>query len=527
MDNTEYKRTEDTQPSSQHLIERIMDAIPVRVFWKDRNLNYLGCNMIFANDAGFTDPKEIIGKNDFQLVWSDQAESYRNSDLLIIHTGVSSLNIEEIQTTPEGKIKYLLSSKLPLLGNNGEIIGVLGTYKDITERKMAQLEIIRAKEKAEEINRIKTNFLANMSHEIRTPLNGIQGFTELLKEELKEKKHLEFLGIIEKSCKRLLDTLNLILNYSKLEAEMVSAKYTEVNINNVVNEVADSFEAMARRKNLFLRKDIIQKTLVSKTDERLLRDILNNLVKNAIVYNNEGGLTVSLDKEENDIIIKVKDTGVGISKDNFEMIFEPFRQESEGWGRNFEGTGLGLSITKRIVEKMQGKIEVESELGIGSTFTVRLPYVEDKTETSAVDNSQPEEEKEIHNFDDDSEKKHLSVLLVDDDETNLLFTLNILHKHYRADTAIDGYKAIEKAGIKRYDIILMDINLGKGIDGIQAVHEIRKIKGYEKTPVVALTAYTLDGDKEEFLASGCTHYLGKPFSVNQLLNLLSEITQNN
>jgi len=515
---------EDALPSSQHLIERIMDAIPVRVFWKDKNLNYLGCNLIFAHDAGFSDPKDIIGKNDYQLIWAEKADTIRKDDLQIIESGNVRLNTEETLVTNDGNTINILASKLPLLGNKGETIGVLGTYKDITVRKRAQLDIIRAKEKAEEISRMKTNFLANMSHEIRTPLNGILGFTELLKEEIKEKEHQDFLCIIEKSCNRLMETLNLILNYSKLEAEMLSANYTDKNINEVVSEVADSFEAMAKMKNLFLKKDIVHKTIISKTDERFLRDILNNLVKNAIVYTNEGGLTVSLDKVDNDMIIKVKDTGVGIGKENFDMIFEPFRQESEGWGRNFEGTGLGLSITKRIVEKMQGKIEVESEIGKGSTFTVRLPYIEETEAPPEETNRKPVIE-EIKNLGTKPDKKHLSVLLVDDDETNLLYTLKILDHNYRTDTAIDGYKAIEKAEKKHYDIILMDINLGKGIDGIQAVSVIRKIKGYEKTPIVALTAFASENDKTEFLSSGCTHYLSKPFTVNQLLSLLTEISK--
>jgi CheY-like chemotaxis protein len=219
--------------------------------------------------------------------------------------------------------------------------------------------------------------------------------------------------------------------------------------------------------------------------------------------------------------IKVKDTGIGITREFYEVIFEPFRQESEGWGRNFEGTGLGLSITKRFVELMKGKIEVESEFGVGSTFTVRLPFTEPDATKEVKTKEKESAKKAIGEL--IQEKKELSILLVEDDEVNLLYTLTVLNKHYKTEFAKDGYSAIEAAKKKKYDIILMDINLGKEIDGIMATQEIRKMKGYENTPIVALTAYVREGDKEEFLAGGCTHFLGKPFTVKQLLELVEQL----
>ena len=157
---------------------------------------------------------------------------------------------------------------------------------------------------------------------------------------------------------------------------MVTAHYNEVNVENVINEVVNNFVAMAQNKNLFIHTKIKYANLTANIDDRFLRHILNNLVKNAIVYTEKGGLTVELDKEENDFVIRVKDTGIGIAKENFEMIFEPFRQESEGYDRSFEGTGLGLSIAKRFIEIMKGTINVESEIGVGSTLMVKIPLKE-------------------------------------------------------------------------------------------------------------------------------------------------------
>jgi len=406
--------------------------------------------------------------------------------------------------------------------DSGNVVFHEGIMRDITESLKAQKAIIEAKDKAEEMSRLKSSFLANMSHEIRTPLNGILGFAQLLQEEVKDDEQLKCVKVIEKSGYRLLETLDLILNFSKLEAEMVNVRYSEINVSNVIDEVVESFEAMARNKKLVIEKIIKQKNLITKIDNRFLRHTLNNLVKNAVVYTKEGGITVTFDTDEKDMIIKVKDTGIGIAKEYYEVIFEPFRQESEGLGRNFEGTGLGLSITKRFVELMKGKIEVESEVGVGSTFTVRLPIIENtEIVVAEIKKEEPIKYKPLTL----SKKKKLSILVVENDETNLEYILTILSKKYKTDSASDGYEAIEKAKKRVYDIILMDINLGKEIDGIMATQEIRKMKGYKDTPIVALTAYVREGDKEEFLAGGCTHFLGKPFTMKQLLELVEEIVQ--
>ena len=332
--------------------------------------------------------------------------------------------------------------------DSGKIIFHEGIMRDVTESLRAQKAIIEAKDKAEEMSRLKSSFLANMSHEIRTPLNGILGFAQLLEQEVKDDEQLKCVKVIEKSGNRLLETLDLILNFSKLEAEMVSAKYSELNVGSVIDEVVDNFKAMAKNKNLFIEKEIKHKNLITKIDSRFLRHVLNNLVKNAIVYTNKGGITVTFDKDENDMIFKVIDTGIGIAKEYYEVIFEPFRQESEGIGRNFEGTGLGLSITKRFVELMKGKIDVESEVGVGSTFTVRLPLIKDADETIEAKIKKEEPGQKRHQCCNLSKKKEISILLVENDEENRLYTLAVLDKYYKMDYAISGNEAIDMCNEK-------------------------------------------------------------------------------
>jgi PAS domain S-box-containing protein len=519
-DITERKKAEEDLYNSHKLLQRIIDLLPVRIFWKDTDLNYLGCNKVFAEDAGMSCSDDLIGKDDYRMGWKEQAESYREDDKRVLKSGESKINFEEIQTTPAGEDIWLKTSKIVLTDLNEKTIGILGTYEDITEQKKMINELIVAKNRAEEMSKVKSNFLANMSHEIRTPLNGILGFTDILKNELTNPEHIQYTNVIEKSGKRLLDTLHLILTFAKLDAEKQDINYSKVQVEDVIEETIQTFKALAKTKKLYLKSVFKTKNINTRTDEKFLLQIMNNLVNNAIKYTSTGGVTVELSKNDQNIIIKIVDTGIGIAKDKHEIIFEEFRQESEGFSRTFEGTGLGLSITKKFVELMKGKIYVESEPGKGSTFIVELPY-ETIPEPKIIKISSKELFSE--NSDEINETGDTpTILIVEDDDENRFYIENILND-YKTDSVSDGEGALSRTKAKIYDIVLMDINLGKGIDGITVVKEIRKMDGYKNTPIVALTAYVMDGDKEEFLAAGCTHYLGKPFKRKQLLSIIESI----
>lgn len=419
----------------------------------------------------------------------------------------------------DGCKKDILISATPRY-DNGLFKGTFGIFHDITERKQAERDIIAAKEKAEEANKMKTNFLANMSHEIRTPLNGILGFARILKDDLKDIEQKRFAEIIEKSGNRLLETLDLILNFAKLEAEKQDINYSNVKIENVIDETIHTFEKMASLKGINLGSVIKIKNFYTKSDERFISHILNNLVNNAIKFTNKGGVIVELSKVKNNAVLKVIDTGIGIIKSDLGIIFEEFRQESEGFARSFEGTGLGLSITKKFVELMKGTISVESEKGKGSVFIVTLPCEDfSKSLNIKLINKGCEIHKQVK-----TKKDSLSIpiLIVEDDEGNRAFISTVLSQ-YNIHYATNGYEAIKKAKENKFEIIFMDINLGRGMDGISAVNEIRKLDFYKKTPIVAMTAFVLEKEREEFLNAGCTHYLGKPFSKQQLLELINKI----
>ncbi len=404
---------------------------------------------------------------------------------------------------------------------SGTIIGLQGVAHDITERRRAELEIIKAKEHAEEMNRLKSNFLANMSHELRTPLVGLLGFSEILSGELLG-EHKSFAQKVYSSGKRLLYTLNRLLNYSEVESNQVKIKLQNVDAVNVVKECIDSNKNMALEKGLYINHNFNGSNLIIETDEQLLFSIIDNLLNNAIKYTLDGGVTVALEEKVDSVIFTVEDTGIGIPKDKHKFIFEEFRQLSEGMGRLFDGTGLGLSIVKKYTELLNGTITLESKINSGSKFNVTIP----KNSIVKKELKQKQISKVNRNKLDYSNiaKK---ILIVDDEPVNLDVIRYYLLKHFTINIASSAADAILQSNQIKFDLILMDINLKHGMDGLKAANEIRKIKGYQNIPIVAMTAYAMEGDKKEFLSSGCTHYLAKPFSKNSLLNLLHQIFNGN
>ncbi|HZW39874.1 MAG TPA: PAS domain S-box protein [Ignavibacteriaceae bacterium] len=401
---------------------------------------------------------------------------------------------------------------------------VLTIFRDITERKNSELELIAAKEKAEEMSKIKTNFLNNMSHEIRTPMVGILGFAQILSSEIESPELREMVDEISKSGNRMMNTINSILDLSRIEANKMSLKLIKLNMLNEIEEIVRPLRYIAEQNDLYLKVVCKSNFTNFVTDKHLYTQIINNLVGNAIKYTRSGGISIEIDKSINTegtwAVIKIIDTGIGIPDEAKEIIFEEFRQVSEGLNRQFEGTGLGLTITKKIVTLLKGKIEVNSELGKGSEFIVYLPYEENtasgKTIVQTLVNPSLQNKSEAKN-------NLPSVLLVENDSINRTVMNLFLNKICKIDLADNGEHSVALAKKNKYAAILMDINLGTGINGLEAAKEIKSIPGYEEVPIVAVTAYAMVGDKERFLANGCTHYISKPFDKETIVNLMSSI----
>jgi PAS domain S-box-containing protein len=269
----------------------------------------------------------------------------------------------------------------PILDSNGKLTGIIEISNDITERKLAETELIKAKEKAEENDSLKSAFLTNMSHEIRTPMNGILGFTELLRTaNLTGEEQQEFIGIIEKSGNRLLNLINDIISISKIETNQIEINFSDVNVNLLVEDIYNFFrlEAENKKLNISFKNDLPANKAIIKTDSLKVYSVLTNLVKNAIKFTQTGSIELGCFKKDGFIEFYVKDSGRGISDKQKKFIFDRFRQGSEGFTRDYEGAGLGLSISKAYVEMLGGKIWVENntgknEIDSGSTFFFTIP----------------------------------------------------------------------------------------------------------------------------------------------------------
>ncbi len=482
-------------------------------------------NEKFLEELGFK-RDEVIGKTTLELnCWAEPSERKNYTDL--IRANGSVLNYETRWKRSDSEIiSLLLNANMISLYDETYIITIAQNISDII---LTRQKLIEAKEKAEEMNKLKSSFLANMSHELRTPMIGILGYTDILQRETKNDAHKKMLQNINTSAARLLNTLNLVLDLSRIESNRQELNEQIVNIPLQVMEIASTFFGFAKTKKLLLETKIHDENINSNIDERVFNQILDNLINNALKYTNEGSVVIEVYSEQIDdkqwAVIKVKDTGIGIPRESLNLIFEEFRQVSEGYGRHYEGTGLGLSITKKSIELMGGTIFVDSELGKGSVFTVRFPlFIE------GVSRQEVEEAKKIStisNYLNDGVMKKERILIVDNDEVTRDFVSLVLKKNFIVDAAENAAEAINLAKGKHYSIILMDIGLGLGMNGIDAAKEIKKIPGYERIPIVALTAYAMKGDKENFLSQGLTHYISKPFLTNDLLTLINEIIKKN
>lgn len=394
FDITEAREAEEALEASQKLLRTVLDTIPIRVFWKDKDLRYLGCNINFAEDAGLGSPDELTGKDDFQMSWRDSAELYRNDDRMVMRSGKPKLNYEEPQSRADGTLLWLETSKVPLRDKNGKVFGVLGTYDDITERKSFEFELEEAKIEAEGANKAKTAFLTTMSHEIRTPLSAIVSASETLESTELNEEQKRYVDVLKSSGDMLLRLINDILYFSKIESGQIVFEPLEFNVRELVEGLCISMNKEAEPKGIKLVCVVDDNVPVhlNGVGERV-RDVLSNLVTNAVKYTDSGGkvsLKVVLDNgnkkpeegEATALRFSVVDSGIGIAGDKINGIFDRFSQVDTSTTRMAGGTGLGLAISKRLVELMGGSIWVKSELGEGSTFSFIIPFEKHSAEKS-------------------------------------------------------------------------------------------------------------------------------------------------
>ena len=439
---------------------------------------------------------------------------------------VSYENDDFIDMTLKSNLIILVFSFLILL------ILFYFAFKNLNYKNKLELDV---KSKTKEIekqiikvqiaNKSKSEFLANMSHEIRTPLNAILGFIDILKEENTGRSSSKYIYIIDDASKSLLNIIEDILDFSKIESGKLDIEKVDFNSNDEFEVITHLFDAKCLEKNISLVLNI-DKNLpkVINTDPFRIKQIISNLLSNAIKFTSEGKkIIVDIKYDDPFLNISVKDQGIGISTDKLEHIFEAFNQEDSSTTRNYGGTGLGLSISGELVKLLGGKLKVKSESGIGSEFYFSIPITVGKS--SKIDKK----------IEIDNNLENMKILLVEDNKANQLFMKVILKKmNFKFDIANDGVEALNifikscdhsQDKSSKYDIVLMDENMPNmnGIESTKHILQYEKENNLKHTPIVALTANALKGDRERFLDAGMDEYLTKPLDKNKLNEILNKV----
>jgi len=524
---------------SQRLLQAIIDTVPIRVFWKDLELRYMGCNPAFARDAGKSSPVDVIGADDRQMGWAENAESYRADDRRVIESGAAKLGYDEQQRTPSGEVIWLRTSKVPLRNLRGEVVGVLGVYDDVTAAKLADEELeqhrhhltqlvderttqlIAAKDAAEAANRAKSAFLANMSHEIRTPLNAIFGMAQLIRRGGLAPRQSQQLDRLMVASEHLLNIINAILDLSKIDAGKVCLDETEVRLESVLANVASLVQERAAARNLRIVTESARVDGILLGDPTRLQQALLNYVANAVKFSEQGVVVVRAEVEQQDefavvIRFEVRDRGIGIPAEVIPRLFSAFEQADNSTTRRYGGTGLGLAITRRLAEMMGGKAGVESTQGVGSTFwfTACLRRVASDGSCRDVDLVATRDEAIRARF------AGRPVLVVEDEPINLEVVLAMLENTGLAiEHATDGEAAVRMAEQKAYALVLMDVQMPR-LDGLGATERIRALPGYADVPIVAMTANAFHEDRARCLRAGMNDFVAKPVDARILYRTL-------
>jgi|WetSurMetagenome_2_1015567.scaffolds.fasta_scaffold15816_3 PAS domain S-box-containing protein len=503
-------------------LSRAVDQSPVSIFITDTKGIFDYVNPRFSEVTGYR-KVDVIGKN-VNILKSGNLENELYSSLWDAISAGKEWSGEFLNKNKNGELIWVSSAISPIKNDTGEITHYISMMEDITNRKEMEFAIKQAMETAEESSRLKSSILANVSHELRTPMTAILGIAQLLIEEVQDEYVNELIRKIKKSSDRLMTTLNSILNLSEIESNSSLLYLNEYKIGRQIKMLLCNYENYAAERNLYFKYSIPDKDVTALVDERFMNQIIINLVDNAVKYTDTGGIEISINplKRNGNYIIelKVKDTGIGISAENKEVIFHEFRQVSEGIDRRYEGAGLGLTLAKKMIELMNGAIYVESEVGKGSTFIVTVPGVESAEKQNLLEevneNITEKKREKIKRFEG-------GILLVEDSKDNADVIIKFLNVVGVVDYAKGGWEALKMVKEKNYSLILMDINLGPGLDGVNTLKKIRELPEYLNIPIIALTGYAMSADKEKFLSIGFDYYISKPVSKPQLISEVSQV----
>jgi PAS domain S-box-containing protein len=526
-DVTERKQAENTRNEALELLQKTTSQVPGLVY-----------QFRLSPDGSFSFPFVSDGLRDLFQVGPEEARADSSKVFSRIHpddfgTVVSSIQKSALDLAPwrqeyrvihdDGSVYWLLGDSLPQGESDGSVLWY-GFTCDITERKQAEEKLMIAKVQAESANRAKSEFLANMSHEIRTPMNGVLGMAQLLEMTELTEEQREYVTALKLSGKNLLTLINDILDLSKIEAGKITIESHEFNLRRCIDDIVLQQKLIIFEKGLSLDVGLSGDIpLALAGDQHRVKQIISNLVSNAVKFTPpRGAITISAQVIEQQaasvrVQIAVKDSGIGISPDLLEYIFQPFVQADGSTTRKFGGTGLGLTISRRLAELMGGSISVESTPGKGSCFRFTLPFAF----ITRADAVQEALSYAVPRW----VGPQLRVLFVEDDPVNVQLGLSLFKKlGHEVVSAGNGRECLAALEHGRFDLVLMDIQM-PDMNGEEALYEIRR-KELGTTlhqPVIALTAYALRGEKERFLAQGFDGYVSKPLDLSELISEMKRI----
>ncbi|WP_370136519.1 MHYT domain-containing protein [Alteromonas sp.] len=512
------KEMEDALRESEAKFRSLISNIPGMAY---RCLSMPGWPMVFISDAVI----EVTGYPPEDFILPNPKRSFTDlyhpddvERLSSISPDVDAFSYEYRIVAKSGEVKWVIEHGVQVKDDDGLVLYVDGFISDITHRKVMENELKAAKEKAEQAAAARTAFLANMSHEIRTPMNAIIGFSDLMLGEALREEQKSHLTTINRSARSLLHLLNDILDSAKLDKGKLDLDYRDFLIREELDLVISTFWLEAKRKKvgLVLNVDDSVANGYRGVPERM-RQVLNNLIGNAVKFTHEGEVTINVKSDEKFVYFDVTDTGIGMTQEQVERVFDPFSQADASMSRKYGGTGLGTTISKQLVELMGGNICATSEKSKGTTFTFRLPlevveiddYVSSELSSKAA-----------------RIETSLTVLVVDDVQQNLeLLSLLLKRAGHSVETATDGQIALDKMRAKSFDVVLMDLQMPK-LDGLEAAkkrREFEKENSLPPTPIIALTASVLVQDKHAAQQAGMEGFANKPVDFPQLMDEIARV----
>jgi PAS domain S-box-containing protein len=532
-DITERKKNEEYVKLERAYFEQLFESSPEGIVILDATDKVIRCNKEFTNIFGFTS-EEMIGLPINDLIVPFEL---RQEGLSLTHNVARGRQImkETQRKRKDGSLVNVSILGKPIHFDGGQI-AVYGIYRDITDKKLVEEQLVQktyeieaqneeyrklneelhlAKEKAEESDKLKSAFLANMSHEIRTPMNGILGFSQLLsKPNISNAEMLQYINIIDSCGNQLLTIINDLIDISKIEANLITISESETNLNQLLHRQYLLFKQKAEASNLELSYTcyLLEDDSNVKTDSGRVQQIISNLIGNALKFTQKGKIHFGYRIDGNFIEFFVSDTGIGIPKEKHQVIFERFRQIETHLTAKAGGTGLGLSISWAFVEKMGGKLWLDSEPDTGSTFHFTIPY------------------KPLQNFSTNKKPQSLTnltipygtrILIAEDDDYNYMFMCEIVEdlkfKIVRVTNGADAVELISQG--EQFDMLLLDLKMPV-MDGFETARKIRETNS--QLPIIAQTAYAFSSDREKALEAGCNDYLSKPIDKNELIKLLTK-----